>query len=136
MNSSFASGCQVVQHVAFLLAQGHHCRQDALDKHTPSFTLGAKTAFAPQNTRPQSSFRRIIGGFHPFLVDKSPQCSPDFEDILAGTPGFAVAQQGANFQQIFPLSADWLDGRLQIAPRQGAIAEMMPEAKKLFKTHQ
>jgi hypothetical protein len=136
LNSRFASGCQIVQYVAFLLAQSHHRRQDALDADTPGFALGTKSAFAPQNTAPQSPFGGIIGGFHPLPVDEGPQSGTDFEDIVASTPGFAVAQEGTNFQQVFHLGANRLESRLQLGPRQGAIAEMMPEAKEQVETRQ
>lgn len=136
MNSSFASGSQIVQNVAFLLAQSHHCRQDALDEHTPGFALVAKTAFTPQHPTPQSPFSGIIGGFHALPIDEGPQSWPDFADIQAGTPGFAVAQQSANFQQVFHLGADRMEGGLQINARLGAIAKMIPEAKKRVETRQ
>jgi len=44
----------------------------------------------------------------------------DFEDILASTAGFALPQEGTNFQQVFHLGENRLESRLQIGLRQSA----------------
>ncbi len=46
-----------------LLERGHH-RHHRLDKARPLGTLRPKAAFAPQDTRANSTFRRIVGGLH------------------------------------------------------------------------
>src|SRR5262244_727398 len=69
-----SAGCgQVVQHVAPLLAERSHRRQDPFDELTPGRTLGAKTAPPPQYGAAQRAFRTIIGGLYLTLPHKRPQ---------------------------------------------------------------
>ena len=91
--NGFTSRRQVIQHVPFLLAQGHHGRQNAFNKQAAIFTLRAIATPPPDDTPTQSAFGRIVGRFNPFAIHKGPQRLLDLENIQAGAAGFAVIQQ-------------------------------------------
>src|SRR5450759_1125865 len=134
--NSFAGGCQVIQHVPFLLAQGYDCCQDALDKQASVFTLGTITAATPDYITAQSPFAGIIGGFNAFPIDKSPQSLLNFENILAGAAGLVVSQQCADLEQVDDFQSDRLHHSLEIGPGEYSVTETMPETKKLLEAGQ
>ncbi len=77
--------------MAILLATGCGDRQDAFDKHAPGRALGAETALAPHDCRPQRLFGGVVSRLHPVHTDKCPQRRPQPQQFSAQPLGLIVA---------------------------------------------
>src|SRR3990172_4730548 len=127
-----ASFRQIIQYISFLLTEGHNRRQDALNELAAGFTLGAETASPPDDAPAQGPLGSIVGRFNTFLVNKRPQRRFQFEDILAGFPGFPMLYKCADVQQTIDILAKGLHSRLKVTPAQGAISHPIPPGKELL----
>src|ERR1035437_2313113 len=124
--NGFTSRRQVIQHVPFLLAQGHHCSQNTFHKQTAIFALCSITAATPDHTSAQGSFSSIIGGFNTFPIDERPQSLLNFEDILAGTTSFTVFEQCADLEQADDFPSNGLHRSLEFGPGERSVTDAMP----------
>ena len=106
------------------------------NKQAATFTLGTVTAATPDDVPTQSPFGGIIGGFNTLSIHKGRQRLLHFENILAGATGFAVVQQGANFQQADDFKTNGLHRRLEIDPGEGSVTDTIYQRPKLLKTGQ
>src|SRR5450759_329076 len=121
---------QEIQDISFLLAQGHNCRQDTLNKKAALFTLRAKTALSPNNAAAQRSFSRVIGRFNPFMIYECPQSRLKFEDVSTGLARGGVIDQRTNLQQVSNIHPNGLDKRGEVGSFQGSIADPAPVTKQ------
>jgi hypothetical protein len=136
LSPGFASFGQVVEHVSVLLPQSDDHSQNSFNKPTAVFTLGSKTASAPDHAPTQRPLGSIVSRFHSFLIHESPQCRFHVENILAGSAGVHVFHKGADIQQGTDFLADRLHGDLKIRSGQGSIAYSMPPSEHLFELSQ
>ena len=95
-----------IQDIASLHAQGGDGGQDARNKGRASFTLGAKTAFAPKHGAAQGTLRQIIGRFDVVHGNKSPQCVLHFEEVVASLPGLRMVEFSAFQQELVDFGAE------------------------------
>ena len=123
---------QELQDISFLLAQGKHGGQNALNKKAALFTLCTITMFSPKDTTPQRAFCGVISGFNALMVDKGPQSRFEFEDIGAGFSRRGLIELQAKLQQSFDFSLNGLDKNGKVRPAQSAISDAMPMAKQEF----
>src|SRR5450756_2481517 len=118
--------------MAILLAASCNDSQNARDKHVAAFALGTETALAPQDSRAQSTFGRIVGGFDPFDSQKGPECWPQMQQVIAKRPDFVEGQSLTFFQRLAQLGLDRLHGCLQSGPVQLAVFEAVPNGKQVI----
>src|SRR5450759_3241718 len=123
---------QELQDISFLLAQGKHCCQNALNKKATLLALRAKTVFSPKDTTPQRALCSIVGGFNPFVINECPKGGLEFEDISAGFPRRGLIELQAKLQQCFNFSPNGLDKNRKVCPAQSAISDAMPKAEHEF----
>ena len=62
--SSFTSGGQEIQHIAFLHSQGGNHGEDALDEEASILAISADTALSPKDRGTDPSFSRVICRFN------------------------------------------------------------------------
>jgi hypothetical protein len=127
---SQASQGQKFQNISFLLAQGQHRGQNALNKKAALFALRAETAFTPQYAPPQRAFGRIIGRFDPLMVDKRPQGGFDFKDIGTGFARWRLIGQYPDCLQSFDFAPNGLNPKGEFRTAQGSIPHPMPMTKQ------
>ena len=120
---------QIIQYIAFLLAQRGDRRQDVLDEVAAVLALRAEATSSPKNGATQATFRTVVGGFDAFDADKGSQRDLQLEEILAGVAGLVTRQCSPFSQEVAHARLDRLHRRLEIGLTQGAIAHSMPQAK-------
>ena len=91
-------------------------RQNARDKHVAALALGTEATLAPQDSRAQSAFGRIVGRFDTFHSQKGPECGPQMQQVSAKRLDFVEGQSSTCFQQLAQLGLDRLHGGLQSGP--------------------
>src|SRR5450759_1104612 len=123
---------QELQDISFLLTQGKHRCQNALNKKAALFTLRAKTMFSPKDATPQRALCSIVGGFNSFVINECPKGGLEFDDIGASFAGGGLIGQHANLQQSFDFSPKGLDKNRKVCQAQGAISNPMPMAEHEF----
>jgi hypothetical protein len=122
--------------MTILLAASCNDSQNARDKHVAALALGTEATLAPQDSRAQSAFGRIVGRFDPFHSQKGPECWPQMQQVIAKCPDFVEGQSVTFFQRLAQLGLDRLHGCLQGGPIQFTVFEAVPNGKQVIDLRQ
>ena len=69
--------------MTILLAASCDDGQDACDKQVTALALGTEAALAPQDSRAQGAFGRIVGRFDARHGQEGPECGPQVQQVAA-----------------------------------------------------
>jgi hypothetical protein len=129
--AGLARGGEVFEHVSLLHPESRHDGKHTLDESTSVFAVGAETPFSPEHGGSNGSLCCVVGRIDAGVPDEREERPLELEDLSTHTRDLFARARRTGAQESENLALDRSHAFPEARPREGSVADPMPEAKHL-----